>query len=397
MPALPSRDREGAVSAPTLRTGWLTGSACAGMFVFGIVMAVIGAVLPRLSIGLAQAGNLFFSMTLAMLLSQLSIGPLIDRFGEKAPLAFGAVLVAAALLLLAAAPSYGTLLASVALLGVGGGALNGATNTLVADLHEDPRRKNSALNLLGVFFGFGALFLPFVLGSLLERLGLSPILYSAAALTAAVAALYAVLHFPGPKQAGGRPLAGGTKLARNGLVLLFGFLLFFESGNEFTIGGYTSSYLTQEIGLPMSAASYLLAAYWGSMMLARIVLSRLLLRAQGPGVVIASALGGAAGILLLMSAHSSALAAAAVVLIGVSIASIYPTVLGLAGARFAERSGTVFGILFAIALVGGMSMPWAVGQIAQAHSLRAGFALSAAGAVAIAALQIVIARALRRP
>ena len=52
-----------------------------------------------------------------------------------------------------------------------------------------------------------------------------------------------------------------------------------------------------------------------------------------------------------------AFAAAGVVLLGVSFASVYPTVLGLAGARFEEASGTVFGLLFAIALFGGMLVP----------------------------------------
>ncbi|MGE5647928.1 MAG: MFS transporter [Acidobacteriota bacterium] len=379
-------------TAAPIRTNWLTAASYGGMFVFGIVMAVIGALLPRLSIGLAQAGNLFLGLTFTMLVAMLCLGPLTDRFGKKPPLAMGALFVAAALAVMAASRAYGSLLAAVALLGVGGGALNGATNTLIADLHTDPRRKNAALNLLGVFYGFGALFLPFVIGSLVDRLGLGTILWLAAVPTAAVAALFFALSFPAPKRAQGLRIAEVARLARNPLVLLFGFLLFFQSGNEFLIGGYTSTYLARDLRLPLSTASYLLAAYWAAIMAARVLLSRLLLKAKGPGVVMVSGVGVAVGVCLLMLAHSTALAAAGTILIGCSFASIYPTVLGLAGAQFEESSGTVFGILFAIALAGGMLMPWTVGQIAEQTSLRAALGVSAFCGIMICVLQAVIAR-----
>lgn len=370
------------------------------MFVFGIVMALLGAILPvvsdRIRFDLTLAGVLFLAMNFAMLVSMLGLGPLMDRFGKKPALVAGSLLVAAALALIAGAPSYRVLAAGILLLGAGGGALNGATNTLVADLHEDPREKNSALNLLGVFFGFGALFLPFVIASLLETFGLLPILALAIALSLAPAALSLALAFPPPKHAGGLPLAETGRLARNPLVLLFGFLLFFQSGNEFIMGGYTSTYLVREVGMSISSASYLLAAYWGAIMLARAISSRLLLRVRGPVVVLLSAAGSALGVLLLISARSAGFAAFAVVLVGLSFASIYPTVLGLAGSRFAAWSGTVFGILFAIALTGGMILPWAVGRLAQAFGLRPALALASANALVILLLQSWILVILRK-
>ena len=57
-----------------VRAGWLTAACYGGMFVFGIVMAVIGALLPRLSIGMAQSGNLFLGLTSTMLVSMLCRG-----------------------------------------------------------------------------------------------------------------------------------------------------------------------------------------------------------------------------------------------------------------------------------------------------------------------------------
>ncbi|HVP47426.1 MAG TPA: MFS transporter, partial [Bryobacteraceae bacterium] len=234
-----------------VRVDWLSRAAYSGMFFFGVVMAVLGAALPllagRVSFDLSQTGNLFLAMNLAMLTSGLVVGPFMDRFGKKPVLVAGPLFVAAALLVMATAATYRALVTSVVLLGLGGGALNSGANTLVADLHSDPRAKSSALNLLGIFFGFGALFLPFVIGSLVKTLSLAAILYIAVALSLVPAALSLALAFPASKHEKGLPLAEVAGLAHNRLVLSLGFLLFFESGNEFIMGGYTSTYLTREL------------------------------------------------------------------------------------------------------------------------------------------------------
>ena len=62
--------------------------------------------------------------------------------------------------------------------------------------HEDPRTKSAALNLLGIFFGFGALFLPFALGALLHWFAATRLLIDAAVLWASVGIFASVLRFP---------------------------------------------------------------------------------------------------------------------------------------------------------------------------------------------------------
>src|SRR6185312_3362239 len=358
------------------RPAWLSAASYAGMFGFGIVMALLGAILPlisaRLRFDLAEAGNLFLAMTATMLVVTLSLGPLLDRYGIKPVLTIAPLLVAAALMLVANANSFAALVAAVVLLGAGGGALNQATNTLIADLHEDSRRKSAALNMLGVFFGFGALFVPFTIGSLLAQMGLTAILYLAAALSLVPAAMSVALAFPSPRRSAGVPFSEVLALARRPLVVVFAILLFFESGNEFVLGGYVTTYLTRSLGASVNAASYLLAAYWAAIMLERVILSRVLLRVRGETLILASALGVAAAVAILIAAPTLVGGAIAVVLLGFSIAAIFPTVLGLAGTEYASHSGTVFGILIGVALTGGMSLPWAAGRIAQYRGPGAG-------------------------
>lgn len=367
--------------------------AQAGMFAFGIVMALVGAVVPALSqqlaFTLADVGTLFLVMNFTMLSTSLVLGLVMDRFGLKPPLAAGAALVGVALVLIGSADRFADLVLGVLCLGAGGGAVNGSSNTLVADLHEDPARKAAALNLLGVFFGIGALFLPFSLGALTSALGMSGVLYAAAALCLLTSAVAAALRFPAPKQRQGLPFAQMAQFVRVPFVLALGCLLFFQSGNEFALGGYISSFLTHELQLPIAAASYGLAAYWASIMVGRLVLSRLLLRLRPPLVVLGSAIVSAAGALLIATATVPAQAIAGVIVTGLALAGIFPTVLGVAGARHAEHSGTVFGILFTIALSGGMTIPWAAGHLAEAAGLRWVFVLVAGNFAAVGALMMV--------
>jgi fucose permease len=370
--------------------------AHAGMFTFGLVMALIGAVVPTLtgtlSLTLGNVGTMFLAMNFAMLMASLLVGLVMDRGGLKLPLVGGAWLVAVALVLIGRATSYPALLPAVACLGFGGGALNTGTNTLVADLHDDPARKAAALNLLGVFFGFGALVLPLSIGILTSRLGVPSLLFAAATVSAAIGALAAMRAFPAPKQQHEWPLAQLPRFAALPLVRVAALLLFFQSGNEFLLGGYTATFLTRDMRLTVAAASYALAAYWGAIMLARAVLSRALLRVSAPRVVVWSALAGAIGAIVTALAPGPGTAVAGALLTATALAGIFPSALGAVGARFEEHSGTVFGILFTAALCGGMTIPWVAGHLADAAGLRWVFVLAAANSVVVAAAMITARR-----
>ncbi|MHB8056051.1 MAG: MFS transporter, partial [Candidatus Aminicenantales bacterium] len=177
--------------------GRLQISAFTGIFVFGIVMAVLGAILPslfeRLKIDKAEAGRLFLFMNFAMLVTSVFFGPVVDRFGFKRFLTLSSLLVMAAFGLLAFSSGYTMIIIAAVILGLGGGGLNGGTNTLTSDLN--PGRQGSALNLLGIFFGFGALTIPFLIGMLLAWGGLVRILLVAAILAVVPFVLFATQRF----------------------------------------------------------------------------------------------------------------------------------------------------------------------------------------------------------
>jgi fucose permease len=372
-------------------------AAFAGMFLFGIAAAVLGATLPlvseRLALGLERVGTLFLALNGGMLVSSFALGARQDRSGMKAPLVAGPLGVGAALAVVATAGSYLVLLAAVVLLGVAGMAVNSSANALVADLHDEAAAKAAALNRVGVFFGVGALVVPFAIGLLVRALGLRAILLGAAALCAAVAVANARPSYPPAKQSSGLPSGEAARLLRDPIVLLLGALLFFESGNEFILGGFTTTLLTREASVSIVAASYALAGFWAALMASRVWLGRGRVPVPPAALVVGSALLSAAAVVAMVTAREPWVAMAAATALGATLAPIFPAVLGLAAARFPARSGTVFGLLFTMALTGGMSLPWLTGQIAARHGLRLAVGITALQFVAVAALQVAAVRA----
>jgi FHS family glucose/mannose:H+ symporter-like MFS transporter len=342
-------------------------AAFGGMFFFGVVVALLGAVLPLvtapLALGLDAAGNLFVALNAGILVGSPFFGVVVDRFGYRGALSSGPLLIAAALALVTRADTALDLTAAVALLGLGGSALNGATNALVADLHPEPRVKAAALNRLGVFFGLGAVSLPFLIGTLLDRLGLHTLLFSAAALALLTGALSALPRYPAAKQPEGLSLADARDVLRHPLVAILGALLFFQAGTEMLLSGYLTTFLTTRTEASVRMASLALTLYWVAFIGARVVLGRVLLRVSALALMPLMAAAAAVALVLALVAPGLPLAAALLVAAGFALAGVTPTTLGVAAAALPARTGTVFGALFSLAVLGAMAIPWIAGQV----------------------------------
>jgi FHS family glucose/mannose:H+ symporter-like MFS transporter len=371
--------------------------ACLGLLAFGIVLTTLGSVLPsiieRFGIDKAQAGALFLLMTFGILAASLVFGPMVDRYGYKGMLLSATALIVVGLEGIAFAPSIGWLRVAIVIIGFAGGLVNGGTNALVADISGGER--GASLNLLGVFFGVGAVGVPFVLAVLTGRFSQSALIASVGALVLVPLAVVAITQFPEPKQAQGFPIAAAGRLFRDPLLLLMGFMLFLESGMEITVGGWTSTFVKEELAVAERSALVLLSLYWLGMMLARIALGSIL-RRTSPFRVLFPCLAIAlfASVLLLMT-RSVAIAAAAVFLLGVGFSAMFPTVLGLIGDRYATLSGTAFSVAIAMALLGGMLLPYVTGILGGKYGMRESFVIVPVALVMLAVLLGILWRGMR--
>jgi len=373
-------------------------AAWAGMFVFGLAIALLGAVLPllagRTGFDLGRAGLLFVALNAAVVGCSLTMGSQIDRRGPKVSMIAGPLWVSGALLVICVARDFPMLLAASTMLGLGGGLLNLSTNTLAAGLNRDERRKNAELNLLGIFFGLGALTVPLGLGVLLERHGLDVVLILAAALCAAVGLTAATLRFPPPTPHAAEAVRHPLALLRDPWVAAAAFLLFLQAGNEVVLSGFATTHLTLFAGMP--AAAWATVGMWAAVVVARAVLAGVARRVNGQAIVVGSAVGTILGSLALLYATSFAAAATALVVTGAAMAGIFPTMMGIAGARFGGQVGAVFGAVLAVARTGAMLLPWIAGSLAAHHGTRAAMATAAVSAGGILILALVMSLQERR-
>ncbi|HET7564113.1 MAG TPA: MFS transporter, partial [Gemmatimonadaceae bacterium] len=334
----------------------------------------------------------FAVMSFAILVGSLVFGPIVDARGYKGMLLLAAALIALGLWGIAAAPTMGWLRAAIALVGLGGGIINGGTNALVADVSAGER--SAGLSLLGVFFGVGAMGVPFALALLLGRFSYTALIAGVGALVLVPLIVTAVAHFPAPKQAQGFPLVDAGRLIRDPMLLLMGLMLFLESGMEISVGGWTATYFHEVLGLADQRALVFLSLYWLGMMLTRLALGWLLLRASAVRVLLGCLAVAFVGALLLLGTQSVAAAGAGVFLIGCGFAATFPVVLGLVGDRYTQLSGTAFSVVIVMALVGGMLMPYATGALGAVYGLRGSLLIIPAALVLLTMLLVVVTRRL---
>jgi len=370
-------------------TRYLMGTACAGLFTFGVMTSFLGATLPelsaRLNFDLARGGTLFSFLYLPQIPMVFLAGPLIDRFGKKPILAGGFLLCAAALVGIAYAPSYAVLAALLIALGLGGTSAMSASNTLIPDLY--PENPSSALNLGGVFFGVGAIFFPWLVALMAARLGLVITLWSITLLVTGVALVAVLQTFPPASSGGGFDWSEARRLALDPAVIILAFVLFFYSAIEISTAGWARTYLEQDLHAAPQTSKAVLTMFWIAMMAGRLGASQVVKWVRGPRLLLGAALGAVGGLLVVVTAHSIAVATVGIVICGLTYAPVFPTTAGTASTYFPKLFATVFGILMAVGLSAGVILPPAIGYVGKIASVRAGISLVMAFAVLLTAVQ----------
>src|SRR5579871_5785208 len=115
-------------------------AAILAIFVYGLIAAMLGTLLPELSTRFAlspgQNADIALAQAIGLIIASIAVGPLIDLKGKKTGLLLGMGLIAISLFVVPNAP--GSALGPVFLaLGVGGGIIVTAANALVSDISEE--------------------------------------------------------------------------------------------------------------------------------------------------------------------------------------------------------------------------------------------------------------------
>jgi len=374
-------------NSPLRATGLLvTINAC--MFVFGMVLLLMGSLLPTLKLSGARAGSLGSFPLIGILIATVVIGPVLDKVGAKIALAISLFLIALALAIIPSLVNYPALAAAALVYGLGGGVVNAATNTLVSVLSQSGRA--AALNLLGFSFSLGALVVPLLMS--LTREGFSPaiVLYALCAATVLVLLFVLMQRFPVPSQAN-TPLLQLLKVLKHPLVWLFAALLFLESGNENCMFVWAGKATQDLLNTSAQQAEIALLGLSAAIGVGRLTAAGILQWLGSRNVVLLSCAITFAGSVVVITTHSLPGVMAGFAVIGFGLSAIFPTALGIAGDHFPHETGTVFGAVIAVALVGGISGPM-IGSWAAASNPAMVMLVPMASATGIAVLVWIVAK-----
>ena len=346
-------------------------AAILAIFVYGMIAAMLGTILPDLSdrfhLTPTQNGTIAFSQALGLMIASVGVGPLLDTEGDKAGLILGLLFIVIALFWLPRSKGFRGIVLLLFLLGVGGGIVVTGANALVSGVSEAHRA--TALNLVNLFFGLGGLATPFISANVFKKNWVR-LCYTVASLTVVALMIQAVTKMPAVSGGTGFVLAdAGSVLGRPQLFLL-GFLLFLYVSCEVGVWNWLPRHLIAQ-GIPESRALNILSLGFAlGLLVGRVGVSPILIHVPAVTVTLAASVAMAVTTFLMLKTSKPAVAAALVFVAGLSMAPVFPTTLAMVGNAFPRMSGTAIGFVITCGWAGLAVSSRLIGAIAGGDPLR---------------------------
>jgi fucose permease len=373
-----------------VRTGQLITAAILAIFVYGVVAAMLGTLMPTFNLTPEQNANIALAQALGLVLASLSAGPIVDNKGKKVALVTSLGIISLALYLIPnSGGDYDRLRMYLFLLGFGGGILVTAGNALASDVNEE--RRASTLNFLNLFFGLGGLATPFVAANMLGGDAVR-LAYLAAILTTLVFFFHIATPMPAPTGARGFKMSeAGAVLSRPALWLLSLFLFLYVAC-EVGVWNWLANYLEKVRGLDHDRALNILSLGFAlGLLIGRVVVSRILIKVAAPTVTLGSAALMTVTTYLMLQTSDPTVAWIAVFCAGLAMAPVFPTTLAMVGDAFPVATATAMGIVITFGWIGlAISSP-IIGQIAGGDDTKLGTALLLLPAFSVAMVLVNLA------
>ena len=328
----------------------------------GLTVSVEGPTLLKLaehtSSALDEISSLFLFSSLGYLVGSYIGGRLYDRVPGHRFMAGVLLLLGIMVAVVPLATTRLALFTIVLVLGLFKGALDVGCNTLLLWVHNET--VGPFMNGLHAFFGVGAVIAPLVVARVLSLTGDIYWVYWIFAILCLPLALW-IWGLPSPAS---RAVPAQHENASFPLlpVLLMVLCFVLYVGGEAGYGAwiYTHAF-TLKFGTEITAA-YLTSAFWGSFTLGRLLGIWISTLAKPLTILYLDFIGCVISVgIILLFPQSNLMLWIGTILFGLSQASIFPTFLTLAEERM-HVTGTIAGLFLVGAGVGGMILPWLIGQ-----------------------------------
>ncbi len=342
-------------------------AACVGMLLFGISFITLGAVTVQLKakFGLddVASGTLYAILPMGIITGSMLFGPVADRYGYKWLLITSCMALFGGFMGIAHAGSLAILQIAIYFFGVGGGAMNGSTNAVVAIISAENKVGN--LSLLGVFYGLGALGMPFLLGSVQGRFSYEQIVDVVAFLTLGVGILFLFVRFPPPQQTGPFSFRVVGRLFNKRIMVLIAGFLFFQMSLEAVVNNWTTNFLDGHHGLAERQALFGLSLYVSGMTVMRVLIGtafRSFTERQLLQLSLALLFAGSLSLQFQMPFWAVSIG---LVALGAGMSAGIPLMLGIVGELFKEMAGTAFSVVIVIGLLGNLAVNYLMGYLVE--------------------------------
>lgn len=329
----------------------------------GLTSASFGPTLQGLadntSTTLAQISTLFLVRSFGYLTGTLIGGRVYDR--HKGHPILGGVLVAmiVCLFLIPIMQSIFLLAVILILLGTGEGLLDVGSNTLLFWTHGD--RIAPFMNGLHAFWGVGTTIAPLIVAWVLFQTGSIQWSYWLLGIIILPAAL-TIFILESPNREIQKTHSDEVK-ADIKAFLPSGVMLFLYVGAELGLGGWIYTYAVQSAGAAPTVAAGINSAFWLGFTLSRLLSIPLAAKFKPITILWLDLIGTLLCLVAItLFPGQQRLLWAGSVGIGVFMASIFPTILNEAQTRI-KMTGNVTSWFFVSASIGGMLLPFLIGQI----------------------------------
>jgi MFS transporter, FHS family, glucose/mannose:H+ symporter len=370
-----------------------TAAVFAGFIVAGVVTTILGPILPvlisRWSLTDERAGLFFTVQFTSNMVGLASLSALLPRWGYKATLVPGYAAIALGLAGLNASSHFGGL-AATAVYGYGLGLVLASSNLWVAEAAES--RRVAALSILNFAWGIGALACsPLVLVS--QRHGaVSWFLYGVGAAALCMAVILSAMRLGVPplvRKSGETVKRSATAMS----AIALGALFYLYVGAENSVAGWAAALAKRMSAGPSNLWPLAPMFFWAGLMGGRAFVPVNPLRSRERLLVVLGLLMALAGSGVLLVTRTFWGVAACGALAGLGLAAVYPVLVAWMTKQFAERARRIGNILFALAALGGATMPWMVGFLStREKDLRAGLVVPVAACVVMLACLFCVPR-----
>jgi fucose permease len=370
----------------------LIAAAILAIFVYGMIAAMLGTILPDLSkrfnLTPNQNGNIALAQAIGLMVGSLGVGPVVDAQGYKLGLVLGLALIALALFVLPKAGGYGQIMMYLFLLGLGGGIIVTGANALVGDIGGENRA--AVLNFLNLFFGLGGLATPFIAANLLGGSS-TRLCFLTAILTAVTLVLHATVTMPAPSSARGLDVNTASSLLGSPALWLLAALLFLYVACEVGVWNWLARHLIAQ-GIPESRALNILSLGFAlGLLVGRMAVAPVFAALTPQTVLLIAAALMAVTTFFALQTRAPGVAWLAVFLAGIAMAPVFPTTLAITGSAFPATAATAIGVVVTAGWLGLAVSSRIIGAIAGADPTRLKKALLVLPAFSVAMILVTLA------